>query len=72
MGSVAGTRLPGDLGVGDILPAAADDDRLVPVASLAGDDGVSDWGETAWAMPGTEPEDLVPIPSAEALADGPD
>ena len=62
--------LPGDLGVGDLLPAPPDDARLVPAASLEGDDGVSDWGETAWAMPGTEPEDLVPVPSAELLAEG--
>jgi Protein of unknown function (DUF3027) len=61
--------LPGDLGVGDLLPAPSDDARLVPAASLEGDDGVSDWGETTWAMPGTEPEDLVPVPSAEPLAD---
>jgi hypothetical protein len=64
--------LPGDLGVGDLLPAPPDDPRLVPAASLEGDDGVSDWGETTWAMPGTEPEDLVPVPSAEPLAEGPD
>lgn len=64
--------LPGDLGVGDLLPAPPDDARLVPAASLEGDDGVADWGETAWAMPGTEPEDLVPVPSAEPLAEGPD
>ena len=62
--------LPGDLGVGDLLPAPPDDARLVPAALLEGDDGVSDWGETTWAMPGTEPEDLVPVPSAEPLADG--
>jgi hypothetical protein len=61
--------LPGDLGVGDLLPAPPDDARLVPAASLEGDDGVSDWGETTWAMPGTEPEDLVPVPSAELLAE---
>jgi hypothetical protein len=64
--------LPGDLGVGDLLPAPPDDARLVPAASLEGDDGVSDWGETAWALPGTEPEDLVPVPSAEPVAEGPD
>jgi len=64
--------LPGDLGVGDLLPAPPDDARLVPAASLEGDDGVADWGETAWAMPGTEPEDLVPVPSADPLADVPD
>ena len=33
---------PGDLGVGDILPTAADDERLVPVVSLGGDDGLED------------------------------
>jgi len=38
--------LPGDLGVGDILPTPPDDERLVPVALLEGDDGVADWGET--------------------------
>src|SRR6516225_5083515 len=31
---------PGDLGAGDILPAAPDDERLVPAAVLEGDDGV--------------------------------
>jgi hypothetical protein len=29
---------PGDLGVGDLLPASTDDERLVPVAALGGDD----------------------------------
>jgi hypothetical protein len=38
--------LPGDLGVGDILPTPPDDERLVPVALLEGDDGVADWDET--------------------------
>jgi hypothetical protein len=33
---------PGDLGAGDILPAAADDERLVPTAVLEGDDGMED------------------------------
>jgi hypothetical protein len=33
---------PGDLGAGDILPAPADDERLVPAATLGGDDGVED------------------------------
>jgi len=61
--------LPGDLGVGDLLPAPPDDPRLVPAASLEGDDGVADWGETAWAMPGTEPEDLVPVPAAGPLTE---
>jgi len=33
---------PGDVGVGDILPTAADDERLVPAVVLAGDDGLAD------------------------------
>jgi DUF3027 family protein len=45
---------PGDLGVGDLLPAAPDDERLVPMATLDGDDGLTDWGESAWAVPGAE------------------
>jgi hypothetical protein len=41
--------LPGDLGVGDLMPAQSDDERLVPVTSLEGDDGVLDWSDTsAW------------------------
>jgi Protein of unknown function (DUF3027) len=59
---------PGDLGVGDILPAPPDDARLVPALTLDGDDGLTDWGETEWAMPGAEPVDMVPVPDA---ADGP-
>ena len=31
------------------MPAASDDERLVPVAALEGDDGVLDWDDTpAW------------------------
>lgn len=41
---------PGDLGVGDLLPAGSDDERLVPVVALEGDDGVVDWDDAAeWA-----------------------
>jgi len=52
---------PGDLGVGDILPAPPDDARLVPALTLDGDDGLTDWGETEWAMPGMVPVDVVPV-----------
>jgi hypothetical protein len=38
---------PGDLGVGDLLPAPADDERLVPTAALEGDEGVLDWDDPA-------------------------
>jgi Protein of unknown function (DUF3027) len=34
---------PGDLGVGDLLPAPPDDERLVPLLVLEGDDAVIDW-----------------------------
>jgi Protein of unknown function (DUF3027) len=34
---------PGDLGVGDLLPAPPDDERLVPLVALEGDDAVHEW-----------------------------
>ena len=34
---------PGDVGIGDLLPASADDERLVPFVTLDGDDPVTDW-----------------------------
>jgi hypothetical protein len=58
---------PGDLGVGDLLPAAADDERLVPVAALEGDDGIEDWGEAGWAAAGLKP--LAELAAAEAGSD---
>jgi hypothetical protein len=36
---------PGDLGVGDLMPAAEDDERLIPAGLLAGDDGLLDWAD---------------------------
>jgi hypothetical protein len=41
---------PGDVGVGDLLPAPADDERLVPTAVLEGDEGVLDWDDSAPAL----------------------
>jgi hypothetical protein len=38
---------PGDVGVGDLLPAPSDDERLVPVVALEGDDGLLDWDDAA-------------------------
>lgn len=43
---------PGDVGIGDLLPASPDDERLVPFAVLDGDDAVTDW-----FMPRTDAED---------------
>ncbi len=49
---------PGDLGVGDLLPASADDERLVPLVTLEGDDAVTDWfGDDQDAGP-AEPSEL--------------
>ena len=45
---------PGDLGVGDLMPAASDDERLVPVTMLEGDDGVVDWDDSAIWEEGSE------------------
>jgi hypothetical protein len=47
---------PGDVGIGDLLPAGADDERLVPLAVLEGDDAVTDW--------------FVPRTDAESLTEG--
>ena len=53
---------PGDLGVGDLLPAPPDDERLVPLVTLEGDDAVADWyddGEDAGDEQGpAEPAEL--------------
>jgi hypothetical protein len=38
---------PGDVGIGDLLPADKDDERLVPVVLLEGDDGILDWDDAA-------------------------
>jgi hypothetical protein len=43
---------PGDLGVGDLMPAAPDDERLVPLALLEGDDAVTDWYDEDSSRPG--------------------
>jgi hypothetical protein len=50
---------PGDLGVGDLMPAATDDERLVPVTTLEGDDGVLDWEDSdGWDVGGNVAPDL--------------
>jgi Protein of unknown function (DUF3027) len=49
---------PGDIGVGDLMPAQDDDERLVPVAALEGDDGVLDWDDRS-AVAWTEGTDLA-------------
>jgi hypothetical protein len=57
---------PGDVGIGDLLPASADDERLVPFVVLDGDDAVTDWfaprtdSQDADAGPRTTSEIEVP------------
>ena len=55
---------PGDLGVGDLLPAPPDDERLVPLVTLEGDDAVIDW----YGAP--DGEDEGPSEPAELPAPG--
>ena len=60
---------PGDVGVGDLLPAHQDDERLVPVAMLEGDEGMLDWDDDGWAGPGLPAagqDDTPALPSAAA------
>ena len=50
---------PGDLGVGDLLPAPPDDERLVPLVTLEGDDAVIDWSQEGPAEGPVEPAELA-------------
>jgi hypothetical protein len=45
---------PGDLGVGDLLPAPPDDERLVPVVTGEGGDGLLGWPEEPGAEAAAE------------------
>jgi hypothetical protein len=49
---------PGDLGVGDLLPAPPDDERLVPLVALEGPDAVVDWFEVGSEDGPAEPGEL--------------
>ena len=56
---------PGDLGVGDLLPAPPDDERLVPLVVLEGDDATTDW------YPGQEDVDVGDPAELLDARDGP-
>lgn len=56
---------PGDLGVGDLLPAPPDDERLVPLVVLEGDDAVVDWFD-----PEADDADAGPAEPGELPAPG--
>ena len=52
---------PGDLGVGDLLPAPPDDERLASLVVLEGEDAVTDWfggGEDTGNWDPAEPAEL--------------
>ena len=51
---------PGDLGVGDLLPAPPDDERLVSLVALEGDDAVTDWFD---GDPDTGPAEPAELPA---------
>jgi hypothetical protein len=53
---------PGDLGVGDLLPTPAEDDRLTPGYMLSGDPAVD---EVAWELGLGRPRVLSPLGRAE-------
>lgn len=53
---------PGDLGVGDLLPTSAEDDRLTPGYMLAGDPVVDD---VAWELGLGRPRVMSPLGRAE-------
>ena len=56
---------PGDLGVGDLLPAPPDDERLVSLVVLEGEDAVTDWFDG-----GTDEGDGGPAEPSELPAPG--
>jgi hypothetical protein len=59
--------LPGDVGIGDLLPASADDERLVPLVVLEGDAAVTDWFSP---RTDAEDEDAGPREPSELPAPG--
>jgi Protein of unknown function (DUF3027) len=58
---------PGDVGIGDLLPASPDDERLVPFVTLDGDDAVTDWFQP---RPDTEDVDAGPGVAEEVPSPG--
>jgi hypothetical protein len=62
------------VGVGDLLPASDDDERLVPEAVLEGDEGVLDWDDAApWdaALPTIDPPPGSPVTGFRPSGAGP-
>jgi hypothetical protein len=58
---------PGDVGIGDLLPASADDERLVSFMVLDGDDAVTEW---FFARTDTENAEAGPAEPSELPSEG--
>lgn len=57
---------PGDLKAGDLMPASSDDERLVPLVALSGNQGLLDWqADDAW-NPGAELADESQLDADDA------
>lgn len=57
---------PGDLKAGDLMPASSDDERLVPLVALSGNQGLLDWQtDDAW-NPGAELADESQLEADDA------
>ena len=54
---------PGDLGVGDLLPAPPDDERLVSLVVLEGEDAVTDWFADGAGDPDVGPAEPGELPA---------
>ena len=63
---------PGDIGVGDLMPASQDDERLIPAVSLTADDGLLDWDDAADWADGLDLLALMTWPGAPVAAPGAD
>jgi hypothetical protein len=63
---------PGDVGVGDLMPASQEDERLIPAVSLTGDDGLLDWDDAADWADGLDLLALMTWPGAPVAAPGAD
>ena len=62
---------PGDVGVGDLMPAPEDDERLVPVSNLEGEDGVLDWDDrVGWDKAGDLALSVGLGPTEERASEG--
>ncbi len=61
---------PGDLKAGDLMPAASDDERLVPVVALSSESGLVDWEEDDSWNPGAELAEAELAVEAELNAEG--